>query len=68
MQNSWECPAAFTPFSFTQQPYGKVDDDGEYSADYQAGYNRKEKLGIPPLQEYVARQLSQERNAVPESQ
>jgi hypothetical protein len=37
----------YVVFLFTQQPYDKVNDNCEYSADYQAGYNWEE----PPITE-----------------
>lgn len=51
-----------------QESDDDVDNDGQYGTDYQAGCNWEEKLEIPFLQEYVARQPPHEWNPVPESQ
>ena len=51
-----------------KQAENKVQDDGEHNANYNAGYYRKEELKAPLLQKYIAGELSQERNPLPEEQ
>ena len=50
----------------SKQAEDKVQNDGEYNANYDAGYYGKEKLKAPLLQKYIAGKLAQERNSLPE--
>jgi hypothetical protein len=43
-----------------------VHNNGQHNADYNAGCYGKEKLEVPFLHEYIAGELPQEGNSLPE--
>jgi hypothetical protein len=52
----------------SNQVNNEVQNYGKQYANYEAGHNREEELKVSLLQEYVTRELSQERNPLPEDQ
>jgi hypothetical protein len=52
----------------SEQPKNKVQDNGKYNADCDAGYYGEEELKASPVHKYVAGKLSQEGNSLPEEQ
>ena len=52
----------------SEQTKDKVQNDGEHNANYDACHYGEEELKAPLLQKYIAWELSQERNSLPEDQ
>ena len=50
----------------SEQAKDKIQNDGEHNANYDTSYYGEEELNAPLLQKYIARELSQERNPLPE--
>jgi len=51
-----------------EQANDKIQNDGEHNTNYDAGHYGEEELQAPLLQKYIACDLSQERNSLPEDQ
>jgi len=52
----------------SKQAKDKIQNDGEHNANYDASHYGEEELKAPLLQKYIAWELSQERNPLPEDQ